>query len=69
MRGRSDGPVVTQDLDTAEQRFYVVMHHMATVLWMKGAVVEALAALSGVLEEASKRMTAVPPPSDQRSEA
>ena len=37
-------------LDPAEQRFYVVMNHMATALWMKGAAVEALAALGAVLE-------------------
>lgn len=35
----------------SEQRFYAVMHHLATVLWMKGAAVEALAALGDLLEE------------------
>lgn len=42
-------------LDAEEQRFYAVMHHLATVLWMKGATVEALAALSAVLEWVSQK--------------
>jgi hypothetical protein len=37
-------------VDTAERHFYAVMHHLATVLWMKGLTTEGLAALSAVLE-------------------
>ena len=39
---RVPSPAGKRELDLAEQRFYVVMHHLATVLWMKGATVEAL---------------------------
>jgi hypothetical protein len=54
------GPVIPPDADMAEQRFYIVMHHMATVLWMKGATVEALAALSAVLKVASEPVAPAP---------
>lgn len=54
MRRKAGTLVVPQVLDVSEQRFYVVMHHLATVLWMKGAAVEALTALRDVLEETSR---------------
>jgi hypothetical protein len=41
-------------LDDAERRFYVVMHHLATVLWMRGRSTEALAALTAVMEWAGQ---------------
>jgi hypothetical protein len=40
-------------LNAKERQFYIVMHHLATVLWVKGLAVEALRTLSGVLEAAN----------------
>jgi hypothetical protein len=48
-RGIPNNPASVR-MDAAEEQFYAVMHHLATVLWMKGATVEALAALSAVVE-------------------
>jgi len=42
-------------VDTDERRFYIVMQHLATVLWMKELAVEGLDALSAVLERAGRR--------------
>lgn len=39
-----------RSVDEAERRFYVVMHHLATVLWLKGRSTEALAALTAVVD-------------------
>jgi hypothetical protein len=51
----------TQADGLQEQQFYAVMHHLATVLWMKGLVVEGLAALSAVVEWAVTREEAPAP--------
>jgi hypothetical protein len=48
-------PAATQADGVQEQQFYAVMHHLATVMWMKGLVVEGLAALSVVVECAVTR--------------
>jgi hypothetical protein len=47
---RRDGVVAGPRPDSAEQRFYAVMHHLATVLWTKDLAAEGLAALTAVLE-------------------
>jgi len=40
--------------DPKERKFYIVMHHMASVLWMKGRSVEAVDALLDVLGDAKE---------------
>jgi hypothetical protein len=52
-RGR-EVPAALPAEDVRERQFYVVMHHMATVLWLKGKAVEGLTALSAVLERTAQ---------------
>ena len=44
----ANGP---QREQTAEDRYYIVMHHMAQVLWWQGAAAQALAALTNLVTD------------------
>jgi hypothetical protein len=61
-RRRVGQPMAVRGLEPAERQFYAVMHHLATVLWMKGGAVEALAALSAVLEWINQEAKDTSPP-------
>jgi hypothetical protein len=61
MRPKPDDLAATEQADTREQRFY-----LCTVLWTKGAAVEALGALSAVVEWVSQEAEDKAKGSDER---
>jgi hypothetical protein len=46
--------------DPTEQHFYLVIHHMANMLWMKGRAIDALKALTNILDDPKKEPVSDP---------